>query len=176
MSVQEQKEMREEEHERRLHAQNLQMPAEEDGQTGEILRYLAEIDDLPISTDDPVMGQLVSKLTSTANLSEEQVRSNEWVREYLLILYLSKHPTEEGMHSFERAWAHDDASAYRDPLSAEDRMAIESFVTSSKLALTRSEGFRAVEESTRTVNESIVNDQGKESGSGGGILGRLGVR
>lgn len=170
--------MMEEEHERRLHAQNLQTPPEEadDASTAEILRYLSEIDDLPISKNDPIMGQLVSKLTSTANLSAEQVRSNEWIREYLLILYLCKHPTKEGMHSAERAWAHDDVDAFREPLGAEDRMKIEAFVTSSKLALTRSEEFRAVEESTRTVSESIVNDDSRGDSSSGGVLGRLGIR
>lgn len=164
-----------EEYERRLHQQNLSSPPREDDEstTAEILRYLSEIDDLPIGTDDPIMGQLVSKLTSTANLTPEQVRSNEWVREYLLILYLCKHPTKEGMHGSDRAWAHDDVSEYREPLSAEDRMAIESFVTSSKLALTRSEDMEAVKESTRTVSESIVNDDSANSNSGGGILGRF---
>jgi len=176
VSAEEAEQARQQEHERRLHMQNLQgTPVDDDeSSTAEILRYLADIDDLPIGTDDPIMGQLVSKLTSTANLSAEQVRSNEWVREYLLILYLCKHPTKEGMHSSDRAWAHDDADAYREPLDAEDRMAIESFVTSSKLALTRSEDMEAVKESTRTVSESIVNDEGNSGGSSsGGILGRL---
>lgn len=178
MSVEQQNKAREEEYERRLHAQNLTAPPKEQRQntTAEILRYLSEIDDLPIGTDDPIMGQLVSKLTSTANLSAEQVRSNEWVREYLLILYLCKHPTKEGMHGSDRAWAHDDVDAFRDPLDAEDRMAIESFVTSSKLALTRSEDMEVVKESTRTVNESIVNNDGRNDSGSGGLLGRLGVR
>lgn len=164
-----------EEHERRMHMQNLQSPAPEDkpSNTAEILRYLSNIDDLPIGTDDPIMGQLVSKLTSTANLSPEQVKSNEWVREYLLILYLCKHPTKEGMHSSDRAWAHDDVDAYREPLDAEDRMAIESFVTTSKLGLTRSEDMAAVKESVRTVKESITNDANESGGSSGGILGWL---
>lgn len=178
MSAQEQREMREEEHERRLHMQNLQTPGREEREssTAEILRYLSEIDDLPIGTEDPIMGQLVSKLTSTANLTPEQVKSNEWVREYLLILYLCKHPTKDGMHSSDRAWTHDDVDAFRKPLDAEDRMQIEAFVTSSKLALTRSEDMEVVKESTRTVSESIVNDDSRQNSGGGGILGRIGVR
>lgn len=178
MSTQEQKEAIQEEREHRLHQQNLQVPAQDDRESGtaEILRYLSEIEDLPIGTEDPIMGQLVSKLTSTANLSAEQVKSNEWVREYLLILYLCKHPTKEGMHTSDRAWSHDDVDAYREPLDAEDRMAIESFVTSSKLALTRSEDMAATKEATRTVNESIVNDDSKSTNSGNGLLGRIGIR
>ena len=161
-----------------MHMMNLGSPTPEDksSNTAEILRYLSEIDDLPIGTDDPVMGQLVSKLTSTSNLTPEQVRSNEWVREYLLILYLCKHPRKDGMHSSDRAWAHDDVDAYREPLDAEDRMEIEAFVTSSKLALTRSDGMAVTKEATRTVNESIVNRGEQSSGSSGGLLGKVGLR
>lgn len=161
-----------------MHMQNLQGPGESDrqGETAEILRYLSEIDDLPIGTDDPVMGQLVSKLTSTTNLTTDQVRSNEWVREYLMLLYLAKHPRKTGTHSGDRAWVHDDIDAYVEPLTAEDRMAIESYVTSSKLALNRSEDMAVTKEATRTVQESIVNDDSGGGGSGGGILGKLGLR
>lgn len=177
MSTQEQREAMQEEHERRLHMQNLQGPPEQDrqGETAEILRYLSEIDDLPIGTEDPVMGQLVSKLTSTTNLTTEQVKSNEWVREYLLILYLAKHPRKEGTHSGDRAWVHDDIDAFVEPLDAEDRMAIESYVTSSKLALNRSEDMSMPREAMRTVNESIVSDDSQSDSGKGGILGRLGL-
>lgn len=174
MSVEERKEMAEEEQKRRLHAQNLQGVPHEDreGETAEILRYLSEIDDLPIDADDPIMGQLASKLTSTANLSAEQVRSNEWVREYLLILYLCTKPTQEGIHGWERACTHDDLEAYREPLSPEDRAQLEAFVSMTKLGLTRSEGMAVAKEATRNVQESIVNES-DEGGSTGGIIGRI---
>lgn len=175
MSVQEHEEMAENEQKRRIQAQQLAEPADEmrEGETAEILRYLSQIDDLPIGKEDKVLGQLVSKLTSTANLSAEQVRSNEWVFEYILILYLASKPTKDGVHSSDRAWSHDDVDAYRDPLDAEDRLMIESFVSNSKLALTRSEDMAVVKEGTRTVKESIVNDEGNGGDSSGGILGRL---
>jgi len=60
-------------------------------------------------------------------------------------------------------------------LDPEKRLEIEAFISMSKLALSRSEGFRAVEESTRNVSESIVNEQ-EQGGSGGGILGKMGLR
>lgn len=175
--AEQQKEMMDEQHKQRLIENNLQgpPPQDKDSTTAEVLRYLSQDNDLPDFEDDPVMSQLVSKVTSTANLSSDEVRSNEWVREYLLVLYLSKHPRKEGMHTDARAWAHDDASEHRKPLSPEDRMAVESFVTSSKLALSRSEDFRAVEESVRSVQESIVNDESESDSSGGGILGRIGL-
>lgn len=158
------------------HNSNLQGQQEQQGETAEILRALSEIDDLPIQPqDDPVMGQLVSKLTSTANLSEEEVRSNEWVREYILILYLCKFPDHEGMHSSWRGWAHGDADAARDPLDPEKRMELETLVSTSKLALSRSEGFTGPKEAVRNVSESIVNEETPE-GSSGGILGRVGLR
>lgn len=176
MSVQDEREIREEEYERRVHQQNLSKPPqdERDSTSAEILRYLSEIDDLPIDQDDRIMGQLISVLTSTANLTPEQVKSNEWVREYILVLYLALRPTKEGMHSTDRAWAHDDIDAYREPMDTETRAQIETFVTSSKLALTRSEDMAVPKEAVRNVQESIVNDESKESGKGG-IRGRLGL-
>jgi hypothetical protein len=170
-------EQREEAQRQRIAEADLTQPTPEDksSNTAEILRYLSEIDDLPIETDDPIMGQLVSKVTSTANLTPEEVRSNEWVREYLLVLYLCKHPTKEGCHSSDRAWAHDDIDAYVKPMDADRRMQIETFVTSSKLALSGSEDMSKVKESVRTVKESIVTND-SDSSSSGGLLGRLGLR
>lgn len=162
--------------ERRLHEQQLATPPREDQESAsaEILRYIADIEDLPIKKDDPVMGQLISRLTSTANLSPEQVKSNQWVFEYLLVLYLCKYPTPDGSHSSDRAWAHDDVDAYREPMKAERRMEIEAHITMSGMALTRSEEMAATKEATRTVNESIVNDEGNTGGgSTGGLLGRI---
>lgn len=154
-----------------LHTQNLRA-GEQDDTAAEVLRYLSEIDDLPIDRGDPVMGQLISKLSSTANLSAEQITSNEWVREYLLLLYLAQYPRKDGVHGAWRAWSHDDREADLEPLSPEKRMQVETFVTTSKLALTRSEDFKAVEESTRNVSESVVHNE-DEAEKSGGILGRL---
>jgi len=146
---------------------------DESGEAAEILHTLSTIDDLPIDPkDDPVMGQLVSKLTSTANLSKEDVRSNKWVREYILVLYLCQYPTDEGMSGSWRGWAHGDRDAAREALDPEKRMVLEAFVSNSKLALSRSEDFKAVEEATRNVSESVVKD-GSSNESGGGILGKV---
>lgn len=155
------------------HQQNLQSGPQE-GEAAEILRALSHIDDLPIDPQsDPVMGQLVSKLTSTANLTPEQVRSNEWVREYILILYLCKFPRHDGMHGSWRGWAHNDHKQEREPLDPETRAMLEAFVTSSKLGLSRSEDAKVIEESTRNVNESIVNEEGNDSGGKNGLIGRV---
>jgi len=51
-------------------------------------------------------------------------------------------------------------------------MMLEAFVSNSKLALSRSEDFKAVEEATRNVSESVVRD-GSGNESSGGILGKL---
>lgn len=175
MSADEAEQAREREHERRMHMQNIQAPGQDDREEGtaEILRYLSDEDDLPIEEDDPIMGQLVSKIVSTTNLSADDIKSNKWEKEFLLLLYLSKFPTKEGMHGSDRAWAHDDLEAYREPMDPERRAMLEAFITTTNLALKRSEDGFATKESTRTVNESIVNDNNESSGSGG-ILGRLG--
>jgi hypothetical protein len=170
------REERERQREHQLHSQNLQGGQEYGESTAEILHELSSIDDLPINKDDPVMGQLVSKITSTSNLSPEQVKSDEWVMEYLLILYLCKFPKEDGCHGDWRAYAHGDITEYREPLDAEDRMMIEAYIGSAQRALTRSEDFAAVEESTRTINESVVRDESQDNSSSGGILGRMGLK
>lgn len=145
------------------------------GEAAEILTALSQVEDLPLdATDDEVMGQLVSRLTSTANLTAEQVRQNEWVREYIMILYLCKFPRPDGAHSTWRAIGHDDADAAREPLEPDKRMMLETFVSNSKLALSRSEDFTGPKEAVRNVSESIVNEDGDGGDSGGGgILGRL---
>jgi len=118
-----------------------------------------------------VLSQLASKLTSTANLTPEQVRSNEWIREVLLILYLARKPRKEGTHGGWRAWSHDDADADYSPLDANDRLQIETYLQMTKLGLTRSEDMESVKEVMRQRKESFVHDDKESSGSG--ILGRL---
>lgn len=154
------------------------LAAEQDGsEAAEILRYLSQIDDLPDDAEnDEVMGQLISVLTSTANLTAEEVRSNEWYREIILTLYLAMKPTKEGIHGSDREWVHDDPDASLDPLDAQQRVMLEAAVMNSKLALSRSEDFTAAKEATRNVSESVVHDEAGQNGSGGGILGRVGLR
>lgn len=161
---------------RQRHRQNISGGVD-NSETAQILNTLSEIDDLPIDPEeDEIMGQLISKLTSTANLSEEKVRSNEWVRQYILILYECLSPTEDGCHGAWRGYAHGDSAAALDPLNPADRMKFETLVSnSSDLALSRSEGAKVIEEGTRDVQESILNDQNESSG-GNGLLGRLGLR
>jgi len=157
------------------HSGNLQGAGQQQGDAAQVLQALSDVEDLPIQPqDDPVMGQLISKLTSTANLSEEQVRSNEWVREYILILYLCQFPTKDGCHSEWRGYAHGDMNEEREPLDPKKRMELETLVTTSKLALSRSEGAKVIEEGTRNVSESVLTEDGNDGG-GSGILGKLGL-
>lgn len=155
------------------HNGNLQGQQQEAGERAQVLNILSEIDDLPMDPeDDPILGQFISKLTSTTNLSEAQVTSNEWVREYLLLLHQCQFPTPDGCHGSWRGWAHGDAEAAKEPLQPKKGLIHESITTSSKLALQRSEDAKVMEEGARQVNESIVNDDDEQT-SGGGILGRL---
>ena len=155
------------------HQGNLQ-GQQQRGEAAEILSALSHVDDLPINPEsDPVMGQLVSRLTSTANLSADQVRSNEWIREYILVLYLCQFPRADGAHGPWRGIAHGTVDAEREPLDPKTRMELEAFISMSKLALSRSEDAKVIEEGTRDVSESIVNEEGGGR-SGGGLLGKIG--
>lgn len=173
MSADEAKEMEEKRRRAQFHGQNLSEPQQNDGEAAEILRYLADIDDLPVTEDDNVMGQLVSRLVSTANLSKEQVQSHEWVVEYILVLYLSMYPPKYGLHGDERAIVHDDADANRKALDTQTRMMLEAFVTNAKFASTRSEDFKAVEETSRNVSESVVHEGDEGGGGKGGLRGMI---
>jgi len=174
MSQKQAQEWREKQRNDQYHSMNLQGQGQTQGEAAQVLRALSEVEDLPIQPqDDPVMGQLISKLTSTANLSEEEVRSNEWVREYILILYLCKFPTEDGNHSEWRGWTHGDESKEREPLDPETRLELETLVTTSKLALSRSEDAKVIEEGTRDVSESVLTEHDGEGGRNG-LLGKLG--
>jgi len=176
MSKQEQKEEMERQRRAQYHSGNLQGHAEQDGETTQVLNTLSEIDDLPMDPeDDPVLGQFISKLTSTTNLTEEQVTSNEWVREYLLILHQCQYPTEDGCHGSWRGWAHGDRDAAIPPMKPKKGLIHETITTSSKLALYRSEDGKVIEEGTRDVKESYVNDSNGSGDSGGGILDRIGL-
>jgi len=157
-----------------IHQGQLQGGRQQKGESAELLNALSEIDDLPITPDDDeTVGQFASRVVSTANLSQEEVRSHEWAKEYILILYLSDRPSETGLHSEWRGWTYGDVNAEKEPLDPKKRAELESFMTSSNLALSRSEDAKAMEESTRNVNESIVNDGEDGDGNGGGFFGRL---
>jgi hypothetical protein len=169
-------EERERERQHRLHNNNLKGAAAPDNGKAEILKQLSEIDDLPIDGDDPVMGQLTSQLASTANLNGEDIRSKEWVFEYLKLLYLANYPPEYGITGDRRAFVYDDPQEYREPLDEEDQSMVEAYLDNAKRTLTRSEDAKVIEEATRTINESVVRDESDDSGSSGGILGRMGIR
>lgn len=159
------------------HTRNLQQQGEGPADTTAILKALSEIDDLPDDFgDDAVMGQLVSKLASTANLSAEQVRSNEWVREYIMLLYSIQFPPEYGMTGAWRGWAHASADAERGTLASDGKNSLEAFTMNSKLAVSRSDDAKVIEEATRNVSESHVHNDNDDGDGGGGILGAVGLR
>jgi len=158
-----------------VHQANLSQPQEGNG-AGEILRYIATLDDIPIDEDDELMQGLATKLLSTANLSAEEVTSKEWVLEYLLLLYLSERPRKEGIHGAWRAWSHDDRDADIKPLPPDKRRKIEQNLSLTKLALSRSEDMEAFKEATRSVKESYVRNEDEAQAGGGGLLGKIGLR
>ena len=52
----------------------------------------------------------------------------------------------------------------REPLEPETRTQIEAFVSTSKLALYRSEDAKVLEEANRTISESVVNEGDDDTG------------
>lgn len=142
---------------------------------GEILRQLSEIDDLP-SFPGNTLDQFASKVISTSNLSEEDLESDHWVRQYIKVLYLARFPERDGLKGHTRAYAFGDKTEHRKPLDESDLADIEEFVHVTGMAASRSEDMKAVEESVRTIAESYVRNEDHESSGGGGLLGKIGLR
>jgi len=67
------------------------------------------------------------------------------------------------------------ASEEREPLHPKKRAMLETLVTTSKLALSRSEGAKVIEEGTRDVSESVLSEPDSNSG-GGGLLAKVGLK
>lgn len=159
----------EKEREHQIHTQNITQPVNDD-ENPKTLEYLAEIDDVAELPEEGLK-QFTSRLASTANLSEEEVRGNEWVKEYIAQIWQSNFPPEYGLTGHVRAWAYDNPDEFRLPLTAQDKVAMEGYLDNTKLALSRSKDFEGVETATKDTRESIV--RGNESDSGGGLIDRL---
>jgi len=171
------REERQKQREHSIHGQNLGAGGNEwsEQDKAEVLSQLSEIDDLPYSDDDgdEILSQLTSQIASTTNISEEDVRSKEWVFEIIRELHLQRYPPEYGMRGYFRAYVKDDASAYRQPLDDDEEARVEAFLDNAKRVLTRSEEAKVIEESTRSVSESVLRDKTEESSGSGGLLGRF---
>jgi len=157
------------------HSGNLQGAGQQQGEAAQVLSALSEIDDIPVDPEEEdVMGQMFSKVASTANLTEEEVRSFEWLHEILLVLYLSSYPKEDGCHGDWRGYAHGDMEEAIEPIDAKTRMKLEAQMITGKKVSTRSREAKVIEEGTRNVSESVLTEDGNNSGSSG-ILGKLGL-
>lgn len=169
------REAQREQHERQASHQMAQATmqqamADDDGtEAGEVMRYLSEIDDVPMP-EGATLEQFFSKVESTANLSPEDIHSDEWVKEYLLMRWRHQYPPEQGLTGVMRGVAFDDKMAERHPVGQTKKTNAEGAKHVSQHALTRSEDMKAVEESTRTIAETVRHDN---DDSGGGILGMI---
>lgn len=150
------------------HTANLQ--GQQDTNAPETLKYVSKPEDI----DSPIeaLEWINSKSTSTANLSEEDVRSKEWVLEYHQLMARMERPPEYGITGHLRAYVYDDVQEYKKPLKSSETLEVEGYTEVGKEASTRSKEGWGVETSTRDTKESIVRDDEQSSG-GGGILGRF---
>lgn len=149
--------------------------AQNDGSGAEVLNQLSIIDDVPGPRGE-TLDAFVSRIVSTTKLSTEDIRSDEWVREYIILLHKSQFPPEDGLTGHSRAYAMDDKSAKREPLDSEEKAKIEAFKHVSGQAVHRSEDGFATKEGTRTIAESIARDETADESAGGGLMGKLGLK
>jgi hypothetical protein len=162
-------EMQEKQRQAEWHRQNLSRRSEDEDKAPETLKYISKPEDSVESPTD-ALEWINSKSASTANLSEEDVRSKDWVLEYHQLLSRMEHPPEYGLKGHVRAWAYDDVEEYRQPLSSSKLLETEGYTEIGKEATTRSKEGWGVETSTRDTKESIV--RGDEDDSGG-LLGKI---
>lgn len=150
------------------HQGNLQ--GARDTNAPETLKYVSKPEDI----DSPLesLEWINSKSTSTANLSEEDVRSKEWVLEYHQLMSRMERPPEYGVTGHLRAYVYDDVDEYKKPLKSTEALEVEGYTEVGKESSTRSKDGWGVETSTRDTTESIVRDDDSKNSSGG-ILGRF---
>lgn len=161
-------EAREREFERQVHSNGLarQNPERDAPET---LKYVSEPEDIDSPSD--ALAWINSKSASTTNLSNEDVRSEEWVIQYFQLLARMNKPPHYGISGHRRAWAHGDLDAFERPLEPDDKLEFEGFAELGNLTTRKSEDGWGVETSTRDTTESIMRKDEAESNSG--ILGRF---
>lgn len=154
--------------ERSVHQGNLQMP--EDSNAPETLKYVAKPEDI----ESPVepLEWINSRSTSTTNLSEDDVRSKEWVIEYHRLMSQMERPPDYGIIGHRRAWVYDDVDEYKMPLGPNKELEAEGFSEIGKESSARSKDGWATETATKDTKESIMRDDTDEPGSGG-LLSRI---
>lgn len=158
-----------EQQEHQRHQTNLARPSSDDDTAPETLTYISEPEDIDPGVD--ALEWINSKSSSTANLTEEDVRSKEWILEIHQLVAPMEHPPEYGLTGHLRAWAYDDREEFKKPRSVTDRMKTEGAKEVARESNTRSKEGWGVETATRDTKESIVRDG--DSDGGGGLLGRL---
>jgi hypothetical protein len=159
----------EEQREHETHMANLQANGQGMDRAPETLKYISE----PEKIDSPSDGLewLNSKAASTTNLSEEDVRSKEWVVEYFQLLARMELPPHYGLHGHRRAWAYGDIDEFKRPLTPDNKLDIEGFSELGKEASHRSKDGWGVQEATKDRKESVVRKD--EANTSGGLLGRF---
>lgn len=165
----ERKQELEEQREHDIHTSRFREADRDGDDAPQTLKYVAEPEEIDAPLDE--LEWINSKSASTANLDSEDVRSKEWVLEYMQVLARLEHPPEYGLTGHVRAWAYDDKEEYKKPLKPSDLVDIEGYTEIGKESSTRSKEGWGVETATRDTKESIV--RGKDNESSGGILGRL---
>jgi hypothetical protein len=153
---------------RQVHAANMQ--GVEDSNAPETLKYVSKPEDI----ESPVeaLEWINSRSTSTTNLSEDDVRSKEWVIEYHRLMAQQERPPAYGIVGHRRAFMYDDIDEYKLPLSPNKELETEGYSEIGKESSARSKEGWATETSTADTKESIMRDETQEEG-GGGILDRI---
>jgi len=159
---------REEQFKRSVHQGNLQMA--DNSNAPETLKYVSKPEDI----DSPLeaLEWINSRSTSTTNLSQEDVRSKEWVIEFHRLMSKMARPPTYGISGHLRAYVYDDVDEFKMPLDHTEEMQSEGFSEIGKESSQRSKEGWATETATRDTKESIMREDG-DDGGGSGILGRL---
>ena len=156
-----------------VHQLNMQRREDDDRRAPETLKYIADPSE---EVEPPVDGLdwVSSKSTSTSNLKEEDVRSREWVIEFMQLLSRLERPTTDGLSGHLRAYAFDDPEETDQPLSPSEKLRIEGAGEVGKEASTRARDGWATETATADTKESIVQTKDDEDGNTrGGLLSSM---
>lgn len=152
--------------------QGLAQQGPSEGDRARLLDMLTDTDLEPPSRRFLV--NLAVKDLPLANLDDADLHEFKWKLPIIFEQFVAAHPHEDsGITGGARAYLYDDPSEALEPLSRSEMQQAQTFLDQTYFLATRAKGMEQQKLASKQINESLVQRQGFESDSGGGILGRI---
>jgi len=120
-----------------------------------------------------LLENLISQDLVLANFSGDEVHEIKWELRIIKKAFFAMHPPADSLITGRfREWVYDDNDAGLEPLTAKERMLVDTFFKNVWARVTRAKNMKQQEMMSKSINESYVKrDTGEDNDSG--ILNRL---